>query len=231
MNYKKDIKSIGGWLTKKEGEFLFNTAKSLSSKDKIIEIGSWKGRSTTCLGLGVKEGGKSKIFAIDPYTDFTEKFKVLTKEDTYQKFLSNIKKAKIDKFITSIKKTSSKAFKTFEKKYGFNNIKLILVDGGHTFNLVKIDHKLWFPKLENNRLIAFHDSWFHFGVQLYTAIILITSKEVRNPRLIDTMTVMEKVKINTLNDRINNILFVIYRLLVGWIGVFKINFFGGLPFD
>ena len=59
---------VKGLLEEEEGEFLYNIAKDCKGrKGAIVEIGSWKGRSTICLGKGSKAGNKIKIYAIDPH--------------------------------------------------------------------------------------------------------------------------------------------------------------------
>ena len=46
LDFKNDIAKIGGWLTEAEGTFLYQTAKEIIPENTIIEIGSWKGKST-----------------------------------------------------------------------------------------------------------------------------------------------------------------------------------------
>ena len=50
------IADVPGWLTDEEGEALFELARSCTGKGVIVEIGSWKGKSTVCLGLGSQSG-------------------------------------------------------------------------------------------------------------------------------------------------------------------------------
>ena len=45
---------IDGWLTEREARLLYDLAKSATGP--IIEIGSWRGRSTTVLGHGSMAG-------------------------------------------------------------------------------------------------------------------------------------------------------------------------------
>jgi len=218
FNFDKDVFSIGGWLTKEEGKFLYESAKKLSKNANIIEIGSWKGRSTICFGMGVRDGNGATIYAIDPHKGSSEHIKRFGKIDTYKEFLNNINTAGIEKFVVPIKATSEEAAKDFNKQANF-----ILVDGAHEYGYVKKDYDLWFPKLVNGGIIAFHDCWHAPGVHFLTALILFTSTKVRKPRLLDTLTTMEKVEQNSLVDRVCNILFVLYRLLFGWIGTIKMD--------
>ncbi len=67
FDFHKATENIGGWLTEQEGIFLYNTAKKIKAHNTIVEIGSWKGKSTICLGRGSQDGNRAKIFAIDPH--------------------------------------------------------------------------------------------------------------------------------------------------------------------
>src|SRR5688572_9001402 len=63
-NQIKIYEAIDGYLNKDEAVALFQIASSLPLEAKIVEIGSWKGKSTYCLAKGLKSG---KIYAIDPF--------------------------------------------------------------------------------------------------------------------------------------------------------------------
>jgi MMP 1-O-methyltransferase len=232
FNFARDISVVPGWLTKKESEFLYNQAKKVSGKNAIVEIGSWKGRSTVCLGIGVKEGNKAKIYAIDPHSDslyewwvgaerknIPDKSKV---KNNYQIFLANIKKAGVGKHISPIRKTSNEAASDFQKP-----IEMLFIDGSHNFFDVKLDYKLWFPKLMNKGTIAFHDAWHSLGVLAVTTYIMLTSTKIRHPRLIDTIIAFQKVDKNSFFERLGNFLFIFYRLFFGWIGSVNMHVLGG----
>ncbi len=51
---KKLVKDIEGFLTDKDGALLFDLAKRVSGRGVILEIGSWKGKSTIWLAKGSK---------------------------------------------------------------------------------------------------------------------------------------------------------------------------------
>lgn len=230
FNFEKNISGIPGWLTKNEGTFLYNTAKKSSKKHAILEIGSWKGRSTVCLGLGVRDGNKGKVYAVDPHKNTIYEWWVALEHkkrsdnryDNYRIFLANIKEAGIDQYVVSIRKTSEEAAPTFEKPIDF-----IFIDGSHNFRDVKLDYELWFPKLISNGTVAFHDAWHSLGVMAITTFMLLTSTKIRHPRLIDTLIVFQKVNKNSAIDRIVNFLFIFYRLFFGWIGSVKMHVLGG----
>jgi len=61
----KDIDPQVGILDK-EGACLFDYASNISIKGTIIEIGSWRGRSTIWLGQGAMFRG-GQVLAVDPH--------------------------------------------------------------------------------------------------------------------------------------------------------------------
>src|SRR5215218_9929513 len=65
---KQTIADVEGYLTEQEGKLLYELAGGGTAPGVIVEIGSWKGKSTICLALGSKAGQGKIIYAIDPHT-------------------------------------------------------------------------------------------------------------------------------------------------------------------
>lgn len=145
--------SVDGWLTSKEGEFLYNAAKNCTKGTAIVEIGSWKGKSTIWLGSGSKEGNKARVYAIDPHTGSSEHREKFGKVWTFEEFRRNIKRAKVDDVVVPVVKTSEAAARGWNEKTGF-----LWIDGAHEYEMVRLDYKLWEPHLVEGGVIAFHDS-------------------------------------------------------------------------
>ncbi|MFZ2188065.1 MAG: class I SAM-dependent methyltransferase [Candidatus Moraniibacteriota bacterium] len=223
IDFKNNIAKIGGWLTEAEGIFLYETAKEVNRGNAVVEIGSWKGKSTTCLGKGVQDGNNAKIYAVDPHIGSSEQHKMFGKVDTYQEFLQNIKNSGVERYIEPIRKTSEEASKTFHEPIGF-----LFIDGAHEYKFVNLDYKLWFPKVVDQGIIAFHDTWHFPGPHLVTAGILLFSSKIQNPKLIDTITCLTKVKKNSFFDRTYNIAFFFYRLAFGLCGFLKLKHRGSV---
>lgn len=221
FDFNKVTKNVGGWLTKDEGVFLYNTAKKIKNGNVIVEVGSWKGKSTICLGIGSKDGNKVKIFAIDPHTGSSEHQKMFDKVDTFGEFKQNIHRAGVVDFVEPVRDISENAAKNFNQR-----IEFIFIDGAHEYRFVKMDFKLWFPKVINGGILAFHDSWHFIGPNLATIVPLLVSSKIKNPKLVDTITYFEKVENNSFFDRLRNIGFVIYRTLFGIVGFLKLKYQG-----
>ena len=56
--------TIEGWLTGYQAFGLYQLARRLPPGAVIVEVGSWKGRSTYCLARGLRAG---RVIAIDPF--------------------------------------------------------------------------------------------------------------------------------------------------------------------
>lgn len=212
------LRDVEGWLTTDEALLLHQTASRVSSGHKIVEIGSWKGRSTICLSLGSIKGNQAKVVAIDPHTGSSEHHKWLGEVDTFEEFCHNITKWKVKDIVETLRMTSADASQEVDDPVGF-----VFIDGAHEFRFVREDFRLWFPKVVDGGLIAFHDTWHFPGPNLATALILLFSTKVRNTRIADTITIFEKCERNSLTDRLRNIASLISRTLFGVKGFNKLK--------
>lgn len=172
---------IDGWLTDREGKALFELAKQCPKKTVIVEIGSYKGKSTIYLAKGSKAGNKVRIYAIDPHEGVNKK------EDTFYQFINNIKKAEVDDIIIPLKMTSEKAYDDFNEKIG-----LIFIDGDHSYDAVEYDTLHWILNVVDKGMMVFHDSTYFPGVRKAVDKYVYKSLQFKNIRLVDSITIAEK---------------------------------------
>jgi len=184
---KKITNKVDGWLTDNEGALLYNLAKKCTGKGVIVEIGSWKGKSTILLAKGSKDGNKTKIYAIDHHTGSSEHRLNGNKVWTFDDFKNNIKNAQVDDIIIPIVKTSEQAAKDFNMP-----VELLFIDGAHEYEFVKQDFELWFPRLINKGIIAFHDTTEWPGPKKVVEESIRNSKYFKNINLIDSITYAQK---------------------------------------
>ena len=104
---------VEGWLTKDEGRLLHKAAKKCSAKGAIVEIGSWKGKSTIWIAKGSKAGKHARVYAVDPHVGSSEHKKMFGTVATFQDFKRNIKEAQADDIVSPIVKTSKDAAADF----------------------------------------------------------------------------------------------------------------------
>jgi predicted O-methyltransferase YrrM len=194
---KKIVAKVDGWLPDIEGEFLYNAARTCKGKGVVVEIGSWKGKSTIWLGRGAKAGNKVEIYAIDPHSG-TATHKEYGEVSTFEEFESNVKMAKVNDIVIPIMKTSEQAAETFNEPVEF-----VFIDGAHEYESVKLDFPLWFPKLIEGGIIALHDT-MTAGPQKVAEEFVYKSSHCRNVGVVESITFAQKVNENSLKDRLRN---------------------------
>jgi predicted O-methyltransferase YrrM len=183
------IADVPGWLTDEEGEALYDLARGCTGRGAIVEIGSWKGKSTICLGLGARAGEADRIFAIDPHADYR-----------FEDFKANVERAGIADLVTPIPSLSHAAAGGFDEP-----IELLFVDGSHEYDLVLEDFEEWVPKVVEGGWVAFHDTTWTAGPRKVVGQAIYRSRGFEDVRfVVGSLTVARKVVSNTLGDRVRN---------------------------
>lgn len=214
---KKLVDKVEGWLSDEEGELLYTLAKNCKGKGVIVEIGSWKGRSTIWLAKGSKAGNNVKIYAIDPHTGSPECKKLYGEIRTFGEFKKNIENTEVDDIVIPVVKTSEEVAENFNEL-----VELVFVDGAHGYESVKLDFELWFPKLIDGGIMAFHDTIGWVGPKKVVEKYIYKSKNFRNVGFIGSITFAEKVKWNSILDRIENRWGLFLKSVIEFIGKFHL---------
>jgi predicted O-methyltransferase YrrM len=183
------IADVPGWLTDEEGEALYDLARACTGKGVIVEIGSWKGKSTICLGLGSRAGSSLPVYAVDPHADYR-----------FGDFKTNVERAGIADLVRPIASLSQPAADEFEEP-----IELLFVDGSHEYDLVLEDFEKWVPKVVEDGWVAFHDTTWTAGPRKVVGEAIYRSKRFRDVRfVVGSTTVGRKVERNSFPDRLRN---------------------------
>ncbi len=154
MIYQRPYPPIDGWMVLPEIQWLYHQAKKYKT---IVEIGSWKGKSTHALLSGAVRGG-GQVVAVDHFqgaegfrdTYFGEAQLV----DIYHVFMS-----RVGHFpnLTVYKMSSAEAAPHLPE------VEMVFIDGGHEPDEVESDLDLWVPKA--TKLICGHDYTNFDGVK------------------------------------------------------------------
>lgn len=150
------VDNIEGWLSPYEQFALLHLPSLVDHlPGSIVEIGSYKGKSTIALALGssILSTQKRPIYAIDPFIVPPFKF-----------FQDNITNHKLEHMVIPIKKHSEEAYNDCPKE-----IAAIFIDGDHEYSSVKRDIFHYVPKVVKGGLIAFHD-YSDFWPGVYRAV-------------------------------------------------------------
>ena len=139
---------VEGWLSDAQGRALFEAAAATTGRGAIVEIGSWKGRSTTWLASGARLAGR-RVYAIDPHRQ--------SREDpgaaTLDAFLANLARNGLADVVDPLIMTSEEAAARITAP-----VELLFIDGDHTDEAVRRDAELWLPRLIEGGTVMFHDT-------------------------------------------------------------------------
>lgn len=152
---------IHGWFVQ---ENLF-TQMVLSCNDvdeyHFVEIGSWKGKSSTYMGVEIINSGKRiKFDCVDTWEGSEEhldpenvSYEPLLKipNGLYNEFIKNIEPVK--SVINPIRMPSIEA----SKLYKDNSLDFVFIDGAHDYFNIKQDIEHWYPKVKIGGYIAGDD--------------------------------------------------------------------------
>ncbi len=151
-----------------EGKFLYTLARK-NNIGSVVEIGSWKGRSTiwlaqACMDKLKEEGEPYLVYAIDPHTD-TDTHEWESAGDTHKEFINNLEKAGVRETVRPIRLFSEDAIKraVWKERTGETKIGLLFIDGNHSYKSVKFDFDNWTKFLVPGSVVALHDTVTYEG--------------------------------------------------------------------
>ena len=156
------LEAIEGWLSQAEGIVLYSYAYANKLGD-IVEIGSYKGKSTCWLAAGIHDSGsKHKVYAIDPFTGSKEhKDKVgkvlntggLFNGNTFEDFKNNIERFSLKNYVLPGIMTSKEAVEDWDGPIG-----VLFIDGSHEYEDVRFDFLSWSKFVPDGGIIILHDT-------------------------------------------------------------------------
>lgn len=145
------FESVAGWLTEEEAEELFRLASGVQS-GCIVEIGSYRGRSTLALCAGSSIGAKVPVYAIDPHEESKGLRGGKFGPRDRAVFFKNFSKTDLVRYVRLLNTTSQIAASGWQEP-----ITLIFIDGDHSYASVHADFAAWRPHLAPDATVVFHD--------------------------------------------------------------------------
>ena len=158
-----DIDLIKGFLAPDEAAALYEHALQASASGPVLEIGSYCGKSTVCLGLACQRSG-STLFALDHHRgseehQIGEMFhdpELYDSEaavmDSFREFRSNIRAAGLEDVVVPIVAGSVAAARHWNTPLG-----MVFIDGGHSLEAALADYRCWAVHVVRGGILAIHD--------------------------------------------------------------------------
>lgn len=150
------VRRIDGWLSEVEARTLYDLARQADGP--IVEIGSWRGRSTAALALGSMAGGNHPVFAIDSFDGVPPLDRLTEHGDnpgwnssSPELVRSNLDQAGVNGLVRIIPKPSLQAAQEIPP------CAVLFVDGNHQCPAVLADFNAYLPKVMQRGKVLVHD--------------------------------------------------------------------------
>jgi hypothetical protein len=142
-----------GYLNDREARFLFLLGALAPGSGDVLEIGSFKGRSTVALASGVQWRGEGIVHAVDPHTSPSPTCPDLHgQKTTWDDFNDNISNARLTSFVLAQRAFSQDVAPTFE-----GALRVLWIDGDHTTLGARRDLAMFRRFLVPGAIVAMHD--------------------------------------------------------------------------
>lgn len=178
------VYSIEGFLSAPEAEMLYRLASEAPSGGNIVEIGSYRGKSTVALGLGAKQSD-AWVYAVDPHEDCQVNAETHYGPENHAALLKNLVEFDVADRVRVIALRSNLAFSVWSAP-----VALLWIDGSHKYQDVMKDLTLWSIYAE---IIAMHDTSGHFPGVTQALNNFLLSGLWKVAERVDSTTVLEKV--------------------------------------
>lgn len=144
---------IDGWMRDDSLQWLFNAASRID-RQMIVEVGSWLGRSSVAIALGM--GERHEMICVDTWkgTKNESEYYFKTEEPAVEIFKNNLLQyvGWLPRMIIG-DSVESAALVADE------SIGLFFLDADHSEEAVTRDLRAWLPKMALGGIMAGHDSW------------------------------------------------------------------------
>lgn len=179
------VYNIHGFLSPGEMALLYKLAAEVSPNGRIVEIGSFQGKSTVCLGLGAKQAG-AQVWAIDPHEDFQINDETHYGMENHVALLKNLVDFEVSNTVRVVALHSMQVLRVNSK---FQPIDLLWIDGSHEYDDVMADltYRLF---LAPDGKMVLHDTSGHFPGVTRALNELLTSNEWQILEQVDATTVL-----------------------------------------
>ena len=154
---------IKGFLAEDEASALHHHAAAISCRGPVLEIGSYCGKSTICIGLACRDT-HAVVYALDHHRGSEEHQPGemfhdpdlydagVDAVDTFREFRRNIASAGLNDTVIPVVAASALAARQWQTP-----LAMVFIDGGHSLDAALTDYRCWAGHLIRGGVLAIHD--------------------------------------------------------------------------
>jgi predicted O-methyltransferase YrrM len=172
-----ELKDVEGWLTDAQALRLWDAAGCVPAHGRIVEIGSFRGRSTIVLARAAQAG--VELVAIDPHGGSDRGPQEIAPdrdrgEQDLAAFRANLRRAGVESRVRHVRAFSSDALGAVA-----GTIDLLYIDGAHRYGPAREDIEHWGARVRPGGTMLIHDAFNAIGVTLAQLRLLLASSQWR----------------------------------------------------
>jgi hypothetical protein len=158
------IDGVEGWLSDAQATRLWERAGQVASGGRIVELGSYRGRSAIVLASGAPEG--VAVLAVDPHAGNDRGPRQIhgtseEGESDNRAFTENLRRAGVEGRVTHVRLPSQDALAEVP-----GDAQVVYVDGAHRYRPARDDIARWGERVAPGGTLLVHDSFSSVGVTL-----------------------------------------------------------------
>lgn len=198
------VADVEGWMSPGQGSTLYDAGLRCPANGTIVEIGSFRGRSTIVLAAAADPS--VTVFAIDPHAGNDrgpQEIDGFADEaaDDHAVFNSNLASAGVTDRVTHLRSFSDDALADVQ-----GNIDVLYIDGAHRYTPALADIRAWGDRVGPGGTMLIHDSFSSIGVTLAILRSLVFGSTFRYVGRSRSMTIFAADLESGLSVRAGNVL-------------------------
>jgi predicted O-methyltransferase YrrM len=171
------IDGVEGWLSDDQARVLWDAARAVRAPGRIVEIGSFRGRSMIVLASAAAPG--VELVAIDPHGGSDRGPQEIEADAQrgdadHDAFESNLSRAGVRDRVRHVRMFAREAAGQVA-----GDIDLLYIDGAHRYQPVREDIELWGARVRPGGSMLMHDAFNAIGVTLAQLRLLLLSSQWR----------------------------------------------------
>ena len=168
---------VEGWLTEAQATRLDRCARAVPSGGRIVEIGSFRGRSTIVLARAAP--ADAEVVAIDPHLGSDRGPQEIAArpglgDADHAAFRANLERAGVAGRVRHVRALSSEALDAVD-----GEVDLLFVDGAHRYGPARDDLLRWGARVRAGGVLLVHDAFSSIGVTLALLRGVVFAREWR----------------------------------------------------
>lgn len=180
MNFD-ELAELDGLISRDVGELLYSFAALVPADQAIVELGSYRGKSTCYLATGAAIDNGAPVYAVDAWSEEVSAWRAAVlstlPSPAFEDFTAQIDKAGVSDGVHVIRSLTTLAAELYDGP----PVGLLYIDGDHNRAAVLADFRAWRRHLAPDAVVIFDD----FGVTKNPGVSLAVGDLETSGELID----------------------------------------------